>query len=220
MLRGDSRIAATCPQLTLEQAQTIIMTALRHGTEHKFQPLAVAVLDERGVLKAFAAQDGTSLRRATRSPAARHMARCRSASALARWRSGPRRPPQFIAAVTHAVGGSLIPVPGGVLIRAPTRRSSARSAFPATIPTTTKLPRSLALPPRDWSPILARGEHDRGHSAVCCRYRYDPYTIRGSHNVSSGTYVMIPSTISSRIRNGRMPRITSPTGASEMVDST
>ena len=25
--------------------------------------------------------------------------------------------PQFIAAVTHAVGGSLIPVPGGVLIR-------------------------------------------------------------------------------------------------------
>jgi hypothetical protein len=56
-------------------------------------------------------------------------------------------------------------------------------------------------------------------SAVRSVY-YDPYTIRGSHNVSSGTYVMIPSTISSRIRNGRMPRITSPTGASEMVDST
>ena len=51
------------PQLTLEQAQTIVATSLRYGTDHRLQPLAVAVLDARGVLKAFAAQDGTSLRR-------------------------------------------------------------------------------------------------------------------------------------------------------------
>jgi uncharacterized protein GlcG (DUF336 family) len=104
------------PQLTLEQAQTIITTALRHGTDHKFQPLAVVVLDARGVLKAFAAQDGTSLRRAEIAQGKAHgaLAFGIGSRALAKRASAS---PQFIAAVTHAVGGSLIPVPGGVLIR-------------------------------------------------------------------------------------------------------
>ena len=104
------------PQLTLEQAQAIIATALTHGTDQKLQPLAVVVLDARGVLKAFAAQDGTSLRRA-------EIAQGKAHGALA-FGSGSRAlakrvatSPHFIAAVTHAVGGSLIPVPGGVLIR-------------------------------------------------------------------------------------------------------
>ena len=51
------------PQLTLAQAQTIVSTALKLGMDQKMQPLAVVVLDERGVPKAYAAQDGTSLRR-------------------------------------------------------------------------------------------------------------------------------------------------------------
>ena len=50
-------------RLTLNQAQTIIDVALKHGTERKMHPLAVVVLDDRGVPKAVAAQDGTSLRR-------------------------------------------------------------------------------------------------------------------------------------------------------------
>jgi hypothetical protein len=67
--------------------------------------------------------------------------------------------------------------------------------------------------------------HESPHRSAICpvmpiAFSYDPYTARGSHKVSSGTYVMIPSTISSRIRNGRMPRITSPTGAVEIVAST
>jgi uncharacterized protein GlcG (DUF336 family) len=105
------------PQLTLEQAQTIIATALRHGTDQKMQPLAVVVLDERGVPKAYAAQDGTSLRRF-------EIARGKAHGALSFGlgsRSLAKRAaanPHFIAAVTHAVGGSLVPVPGGVLIRA------------------------------------------------------------------------------------------------------
>lgn len=105
------------PTLTLEQAQTIIATALRHGTEQKFQPLAVAVLDARGVLKAFAAQDGTSLRRAEIATGKAHGALSFGIGS----RSLAKRAtatPHFIAAVTHAVGGSLVPVPGGVLIRA------------------------------------------------------------------------------------------------------
>ncbi len=104
------------PQLTLTQAQTIITAALAHGADRKMQPLAVVVLDERGVPKAYAAQDGTSLRRF-------EIARGKAHGALS-FGLGSRTlakraaaNPNFIAAVTHAVGGSLVPVPGGVLIR-------------------------------------------------------------------------------------------------------
>jgi uncharacterized protein GlcG (DUF336 family) len=105
------------PHLTLDQAQTIIATALKHGSDNKLQPLSVVVLDARGVLKAVAAQDGTSLRRSEIAQGKAHGALSFGigSRALAKRAAGS---PQFIAAVTHAVGGSLIPVPGGVLIRA------------------------------------------------------------------------------------------------------
>jgi uncharacterized protein GlcG (DUF336 family) len=108
------------PQLTLEQAQTIIATALRHGTDHKFQPLAVAVLDARGVPKAYAAQDGTSLRRYEIASGKAHGALSFGTGSRALAKRAAVNP-HFIAAVTHAVGGSLIPVPGGVLIRSADR---------------------------------------------------------------------------------------------------
>ena len=104
------------PQLTLEQAQVIIATALTHGADQKLQPLAVAVLDARGVMKAFAAQDGTSLRRAEIAQGKAHGALAFGIGSRALAKRAATSP-QFIAAVTHAVGGSLIPVPGGVLIR-------------------------------------------------------------------------------------------------------
>jgi uncharacterized protein GlcG (DUF336 family) len=104
------------PQLKLHQAQTIIATALGHGTDHKLQPLAVAVLDARGVLKAYAAQDGTSLRRAEIAEGKAHGALSFGIGSRALAKRAAASP-HFIAAVTHAVGGSLIPVPGGVLIR-------------------------------------------------------------------------------------------------------
>ena len=74
------------------------------------------MLDARGVLKAFAAEDGTSLRREeiARGKAHGAMAFGLGSRALAK-RAADQ--PSFIAAVTHAVGGSLVPVPGGVLIR-------------------------------------------------------------------------------------------------------
>jgi uncharacterized protein GlcG (DUF336 family) len=106
--------------LTLDQAQTIIATALRHGTDHKFQPLAVVVLDARGVLKAYAAQDGTSLRRSEIATGKAHGALSFGIGSRALAKRAATSP-HFIAAVTHAVGGSLVPVPGGVLIRAADR---------------------------------------------------------------------------------------------------
>ena len=51
-------------ELTLAKAQTIIAAALAHAREKSLAPMAVAVLDARGVLKAFAAEEGTALRRA------------------------------------------------------------------------------------------------------------------------------------------------------------
>ena len=51
-------------QLTLAKAQTIITAGLAHAREKSLAPMAIVVLDARGVLKAFAAEEGTALRRA------------------------------------------------------------------------------------------------------------------------------------------------------------
>jgi len=103
-------------ELNLEQAQTMVAAALAHARANAMNPLAVCVLDARGALKAFAAEDGTSLNRAD-------IARGKANGALALGmgsRSLLKRAkdqPYFISAATAAIGGSLIPVPGGVLIR-------------------------------------------------------------------------------------------------------
>ncbi len=81
-----------------------------------FDPLAVLVLDARGVPKAFAAEDGTSLRRFEIAQGKAHGALAFGLGSRELARRAAERP-QFMAAVTHAVGGFLVPVPGGVLIR-------------------------------------------------------------------------------------------------------
>jgi uncharacterized protein GlcG (DUF336 family) len=102
--------------LTLSHAQTIVTTALAHARGEKFQPLAVLVLDARGVPKTFAAEDGTSLRRYEIAHGKAHGALAMGIGSRSLGKRAEERP-HFIAAVTHAVGGALIPVPGGVLIR-------------------------------------------------------------------------------------------------------
>lgn len=104
------------PDLKLRAAQKILSAALKAAREKELKPLAIAVLDARGALRALAAEDGTSLRRAEVA-----MGKARGALAMG---LGSRalfnraaEQPAFIAAVTHAVGGALIPAPGGVLIR-------------------------------------------------------------------------------------------------------
>ena len=106
--------------LTLSQAQTIVTTALAHARAEKFQPLAVLVLDARGVPKAFAAEDGTSLRRYEIAHGKAHGALSMGIGSRTLGKRAEERP-HFITAVTHVVGGALIPVPGGVLIRAADR---------------------------------------------------------------------------------------------------
>jgi uncharacterized protein GlcG (DUF336 family) len=103
-------------ELVLESAQKIVNASIAAGREKKLMKLAVAVLDARGALKAFGAEDGASLKRAEiaigKASAAIAMGiGTRSINKMAKDR------PYFIASVTSAVGGSFVPVPGGVLIK-------------------------------------------------------------------------------------------------------
>ncbi len=102
--------------LTLAQAQAILTTALAHGREQNFQKLAVAVLDARGALKAFAAEDGTSLKRAEIAQGKAFGAIAMGVGSRALHRMAGERP-HFVEALHGAVGGPLVPVPGGVLIK-------------------------------------------------------------------------------------------------------
>jgi len=102
--------------ITLVQAQTIITAGLTAAREKKFQPLAIVVLDVRGVPKAYAAEDGTSLRRFEIASGKAHGALAFGVGSRTLGKRAEERP-HFIAAATHAVGGMLVPVPGGVLVR-------------------------------------------------------------------------------------------------------
>ena len=102
--------------MKLEIAQKIVAAALANARTQGFKPLAVAVLDARGALKAFAAEDGTSLRRAEIATGKAHGALAMGIGSRTIGKMAAERP-HFVAAVTHAVGGMLVPVAGGVLIR-------------------------------------------------------------------------------------------------------
>jgi uncharacterized protein GlcG (DUF336 family) len=102
--------------LKLKAAQKIVKTGLETARAKQMKALAIAVVDARGALVAFAAEDGSSLKR-------ERIARGKADGAIALGVSSRQiakmaaERPHFVAAVSHAVGGSLIPVPGGVLIR-------------------------------------------------------------------------------------------------------
>jgi uncharacterized protein GlcG (DUF336 family) len=102
--------------LTLKSAQKILKAALAEARSRDMKPLVVAVLDGRGSLKALAAEDGSSLKRHEIAIGKAHGAVALGQSSRLIAKAAAERP-HFVAAVTHAVGGSLIPVPGGVLIR-------------------------------------------------------------------------------------------------------
>lgn len=102
--------------LTLKKAQTIVRQGLALAREKSMKPLAIVVLDARGALKAAAAEDGTSLGRmkVATGKAAGALELGTGSRALEKM---AKDRPHFIAAATHAIGGALIPVAGGVLIR-------------------------------------------------------------------------------------------------------
>jgi uncharacterized protein GlcG (DUF336 family) len=103
--------------LTLEDAQKILNHAQAFAAGQNFKPLAIGVLDARGALKAFLAQDGTSLKRGEVALAKASGALGLGMGSRALMKRAEQQP-YFIAAATSAIGGALVPVPGGVLIKA------------------------------------------------------------------------------------------------------
>ena len=102
--------------LSLNAAQAILNATLAEARAKNMKSLAIMVFDERGALKVAACEDGTSLKRGD-------IARGKALGALALGigsraiqRMAEERP-HFITAATHAIGGTLVPVAGGVLIR-------------------------------------------------------------------------------------------------------
>ncbi len=102
--------------LSLSDARKILDAALDYIAQQKFKPMAVGVIDARGALVAYAAQDGTSLKRGDIA-----LGKANGAIALGMGSRALMKRAEtqsyFIDAATSAIGGSLIPVPGGVLIK-------------------------------------------------------------------------------------------------------
>ena len=86
--------------MKLEIAQKILAAALANARTRGFKPLAVAVLDARGALKAFAAEDGTSLRRAEIATGKAHGALAMGIGSRTIGKMAAERP-HFVAAVTR-----------------------------------------------------------------------------------------------------------------------
>lgn len=101
--------------LTLQQAETIVDSALAFGRERAFEPLTVAVLDAGGHMVAFKREDDSGILRP-------EIATGKAYGALGfglDGRSLTEKNEKFLSAVAAASGGRMIPVPGGVLIRDP-----------------------------------------------------------------------------------------------------
>jgi uncharacterized protein GlcG (DUF336 family) len=102
--------------VTLAQAQTIVTTALAYARLHDFKPLGVAVLDVRGALKAYAAEDGATLARANVAMGKANGAIAMGVGSRSLAKRG-REAPQFVLAVGALTPLGLVPGPGGVLIK-------------------------------------------------------------------------------------------------------
>jgi Uncharacterized protein, possibly involved in utilization of glycolate and propanediol len=102
--------------ITLDSARAIISGARAHGCGNELKPLTVVVLDAGGHVVAAEREDGASMKRFEIAHGKAYGALSLGMGSRAIMARAEQQG-YFIAAVTHAVGGSLVPVPGGVLVR-------------------------------------------------------------------------------------------------------
>jgi uncharacterized protein GlcG (DUF336 family) len=102
--------------INLQTARTIIGEALAAARAKGFKPLTVVVLDAGGHVVAAEREDGSSNKRFEIASGKAQVALALGMGSRALMARAEQQP-YFIAAATAAVGGSLIPVPGGVLVR-------------------------------------------------------------------------------------------------------
>ena len=119
--------------LKLEQARTIVAAALAYARAKSLKPMAFVVLDERGALRAAAAEDGTSSR-ALEGRVRQGPARAELGVSSRKLHDMAVEWPHFIASIATVSKEGIVPVPGGVLTR-PVRSSErlGRQAIPPTM---------------------------------------------------------------------------------------
>ncbi|MDR2857754.1 MAG: heme-binding protein [Novosphingobium sp.] len=102
--------------ISLEQARAIVSATRAHGREQGLKPLTVIVLDAGGHLVAMEREDGSGYGRPqiAQGKAAGALAMGTSSRALGEMAADR---PTFIAALSAAWDGKLIPAAGGVLVR-------------------------------------------------------------------------------------------------------
>lgn len=101
--------------LTLADARSIIAGAFAHAASTGLKPLCVVVVDAGGHPIALERQDGSPNRRADIALGKAHGAISLGANSRVLGTMAVDRP-HFISAAGAAIGGSLIPVAGGVLV--------------------------------------------------------------------------------------------------------
>ena len=102
--------------LNLDKAQSIIEFALNWRKENGLNPLTVAVLDSAGVLIAIAREDGASNLRPEIAQGKARGAIGMGTGSRALFNRAQEQP-YFIQSMNSLANGSLVPVPGGVLIK-------------------------------------------------------------------------------------------------------
>ena len=102
--------------LDLDTARAIVRTTLTKGRELGLAPLSVVVLDAGGHLKAFEREDGASNLRFQIAHGKAYGAIGLGVGSRALMVRAEKQP-YFVSAATAAIGGALIPVPGGLLAK-------------------------------------------------------------------------------------------------------
>src|SRR4029453_7636135 len=105
--------------ITLGQASAIVDAALRKARELECAPLAIAILDDGGHLKAFAREDGAGIVRPQIAVGKAWGALGMGIGSRAFARRVAEQPQQraFFDALNAMSGGRVVPAAGGVLIK-------------------------------------------------------------------------------------------------------
>ena len=102
--------------LTLKTAETIARSCISRAEELGLKPLTIAVVDASAELVVLLRQDGTSLLRPAIAQGKAKGAVGMGLGSRALYNRAQEQP-YFIQSMNALAGGSLVPVPGGVLIR-------------------------------------------------------------------------------------------------------
>ncbi len=104
-------------ELSLNDARKLADSCLQIAAEMKLKPLTVAVIDAAGQLKCLLRQDGTSNLRPEIAQGKAKGAVAMGMGSRALFERAKEQP-YFIQSMNALANGALVPVPGGVLIRA------------------------------------------------------------------------------------------------------